>query len=96
MAIHSPNTGIIDYAALTLSFAEDFKEAGGHVFTGFEVGSFGLQPILSLCLCQVGQSIHHTLETRYFKIIVLILFIIIIFMKEQRACLLVSMQPRRY
>ena len=38
MAIHSPNTGIIDYAALTLSFAEDFKAAGGQVFTGFEVG----------------------------------------------------------
>ena len=37
MAIHSPNTGIVDYTVLTRSYAEDFKEAGGHIYTGFEV-----------------------------------------------------------
>ena len=33
MAIHSPNTGIVDYAEVTKSYADDFKQAGGKVFT---------------------------------------------------------------
>ena len=37
MAVHSPYTGIIDYGQVTKSFAEEFKERGGCVYTGFEV-----------------------------------------------------------
>ena len=37
MAIHSPNTGIVDYAQVTRSYAEDFKQTGGEVYTSSEV-----------------------------------------------------------
>ena len=37
MAIHSPNTGIVDYAEVTRSYADDFKQVGGRVFTRSEV-----------------------------------------------------------
>ena len=37
MAVHSPYTGIIDYGQVTKSFAEEFKERGGCVYTEFEV-----------------------------------------------------------
>ena len=37
MAIHSPNTGIVDYVQVTRSYAEDFKQAGGKVFTSSQV-----------------------------------------------------------
>lgn len=37
LALHSPNTGIVDYAMLTRSYAEDFKDSGGHIYTGYEV-----------------------------------------------------------
>lgn len=37
MAIHSPNTGIVDYAEVTKSYADDFKQAGGKVFTSSKV-----------------------------------------------------------
>ena len=40
MAIHSPHTGIVDWARVTRAYAEDFKQAGGVVHTGFEVGSY--------------------------------------------------------
>ena len=39
MAIHSPHTGIVDWARVTRAYAEDFKQAGGVVHTGFEVDS---------------------------------------------------------
>ena len=37
MAIHSPNTGIVDWAVVTRAYAENFKEAGGTIYKGFEV-----------------------------------------------------------
>ncbi len=37
MAIHSPHTGIVDYAKVTRAYAEDFTAAGGHVHTNYEV-----------------------------------------------------------
>ena len=37
MAIHSPNTGIVDWALVTRAYADDFREAGGTIYTGFEV-----------------------------------------------------------
>ena len=37
LAIHSPNTGIVDYRSVALSFAEDFRQAGGTIVTGFEL-----------------------------------------------------------
>ena len=36
-AIHSPNTGIIDYAEVTRMYGEDFKKAGGDIYTSYEV-----------------------------------------------------------
>ena len=41
MAIHSPNTGIVDYAEVTKSYADDFKQAGGKVFTNSKVKTLG-------------------------------------------------------
>ncbi|GAA2173129.1 L-2-hydroxyglutarate oxidase [Arthrobacter parietis] len=35
--LHSPHTAIVDYGAVTRSFAEDVVAAGGTVHTGFEV-----------------------------------------------------------
>ena len=42
MAIHSPNTGIVDYRSVALSFAEDFCQAGGTIVTGFEVSHLAM------------------------------------------------------
>lgn len=39
-AIHSPHTGIVDWALVTEYYATDFKNAGGTIFTDFEVKSF--------------------------------------------------------
>ena len=36
-AIHSPHTGIVDWRAVALAYAEDFKQAGGDVYAGFQV-----------------------------------------------------------
>lgn len=40
-AIHSPHTGIVDWALVTEYYAKDFKNAGGEIFTDFEVKKFG-------------------------------------------------------
>ena len=37
MAIHSPNTGIVDFAAVTHSYSEDLYDRGGEVITDYEV-----------------------------------------------------------
>ncbi|NXD11728.1 L2HDH protein, partial [Nothocercus nigrocapillus] len=37
MALDSPYTGIVNYRQVALSYAEDFKEAGGTILTDFEV-----------------------------------------------------------
>ena len=37
MAVHSPNTGIVDWGRVAKSYAEDFKQSGGNIFTDFEV-----------------------------------------------------------
>lgn len=39
-AIHSPHTGIVDWALVTEYYAKDFKNAGGTIFTDFEVKDF--------------------------------------------------------
>ena len=36
-AIHSPYTGIVDWAQVARSYAEDFRTAGGDIYTNFEV-----------------------------------------------------------
>lgn len=36
-ALHSPNTGIIDYREVTLAYAKRFRENGGEVLTGAKV-----------------------------------------------------------
>ena len=36
-AILSPNTGIVDWAEVARSYGEDFKKAGGEIYTGYEV-----------------------------------------------------------
>ena len=41
-ALHSPETGVVDFAAVARAYAEDVGAAGGSVVTGCEVG--GLRP----------------------------------------------------
>lgn len=36
-AILSPNTGILDWAEVARSYGNDFKKAGGDIYTGYEV-----------------------------------------------------------
>lgn len=36
-AILSPNTGIVDWAEVARSYGDDFKKAGGDIYTGYEV-----------------------------------------------------------
>ncbi len=38
-ALHSPETGIVDFRAVTRAYAEDLLEAGGEIATGCEVSS---------------------------------------------------------
>ncbi|XP_040189440.1 L-2-hydroxyglutarate dehydrogenase, mitochondrial [Rana temporaria] len=37
MALDSPHTGIVDYKQVCQAYADDFRDAGGSVLTGFEV-----------------------------------------------------------
>lgn len=39
-AIHSPHTGIVDWALVTDYYAKDFKNAGGTIFNDFKVKQF--------------------------------------------------------
>ncbi|CAL8095736.1 unnamed protein product [Calicophoron daubneyi] len=39
-AIYSPETGIVDWRVVALSFAKDFTSCGGKIFTGFEADTF--------------------------------------------------------
>ncbi|KAG1685232.1 L-2-hydroxyglutarate dehydrogenase, mitochondrial [Nymphon striatum] len=41
-AIWSPNTGIIDYKAMNLSFGNDFENNGGHIYLNYEVNDMKL------------------------------------------------------
>jgi 2-hydroxyglutarate dehydrogenase len=50
-ALHSPNTGIADFAAVARALAEDVREAGGSVTTGCEVTSVD------------GSTVHHARGT---------------------------------
>ncbi|XP_058970075.2 L-2-hydroxyglutarate dehydrogenase, mitochondrial-like [Pocillopora verrucosa] len=43
-AILSPNTGIVDWAEVARSYGEDFKKAGGEIYTGYEVTDFTCSP----------------------------------------------------
>jgi L-2-hydroxyglutarate oxidase len=40
-AIHSPNTGIVDYVQVSQAYATEFQEAGGDLFTNSEVINIG-------------------------------------------------------
>ncbi|XP_073729568.1 L-2-hydroxyglutarate dehydrogenase, mitochondrial isoform X2 [Misgurnus anguillicaudatus] len=42
MALDSPNTGIVDYRLMALSYGKDFQEAGGSVITSFEASDITL------------------------------------------------------
>lgn len=39
-AIHSPHTGIVDWALVTEYYAKDFQDAGGEIFFNFEAKKF--------------------------------------------------------
>ena len=54
MAIHSPNTGIVDWSQVAQSYAEDFKEAGGTIFTGSKVKCLIEIEVLSSVTCDNG------------------------------------------
>lgn len=41
-ALHSPNTGIVDYEVVSLQLAKDIQELGGTIITGFEVNGIKL------------------------------------------------------
>lgn len=41
-AIHSPHTGIVNYAEVTRNFVQDFKQQGGDVYLNFELEKFEL------------------------------------------------------
>lgn len=43
-AILSPNTGILDWAEVARSYGDDFKKAGGDIYTGYEVTDFTCSP----------------------------------------------------
>lgn len=78
MAIHSPNTGIVDFSVVSASYAEDLCERGGEVITDFEVTNpcvlpcimFGCQ-VLRECIAVVracilfppGHRFHHGEDT---------------------------------
>ena len=40
MAIHSPNTGIVDWKRVACSYGDDFMAGGGTILTGREVCLF--------------------------------------------------------
>ncbi|XP_072511752.1 L-2-hydroxyglutarate dehydrogenase, mitochondrial [Notamacropus eugenii] len=42
LALECPSTGIVDYTRVAAAFAEDFRESGGSLLTGFEVSSMQL------------------------------------------------------
>uniref|UniRef100_A0A4X2M1D4 L-2-hydroxyglutarate dehydrogenase, mitochondrial n=1 Tax=Vombatus ursinus TaxID=29139 RepID=A0A4X2M1D4_VOMUR len=46
LALECPSTGIVDYTRVAAAFAEDFQEAGGSLFTRFEVSAVQLAPDL--------------------------------------------------
>ena len=39
-ALHSPQTGIVDFAAVTRSYADNFTDFGGKIHLGFKVTGF--------------------------------------------------------
>lgn len=39
-AIHSPHTGIVDWAIVTKHYAKDFEKLGGQIIYNFKVNSF--------------------------------------------------------
>ncbi|KAJ7379936.1 L-2-hydroxyglutarate dehydrogenase, mitochondrial [Desmophyllum pertusum] len=43
-AILSPNTGIVDWAEVARNYGDDFKKAGGDIYTGYEVTDFTCSP----------------------------------------------------
>lgn len=56
-AILSPNTGIVDWAEVARSYGEDFKKAGGKIYTGYEVTDFTCSPESS---CSQEKEAGHT------------------------------------
>jgi (S)-2-hydroxyglutarate dehydrogenase len=41
--LYSPDTGLVDFAAVTRAFAADVRDAGGTIATGFEVGGVSVR-----------------------------------------------------
>ncbi len=59
-ALHSPNTGIVDYAVVTRSFARDVVESKrGAIFLDFNVEDCKLQPdhTVRVTGCELGQKV---------------------------------------
>lgn len=63
-AIWSPHTGIVDWAQVTRSYAQDFEESGGSVHLDFKVSAFHLDTTCSQ-VCIVNESTNETLRTRF-------------------------------
>ena len=50
-AILSPNTGIVDWAEVARSYGEDFKKAGGEIYTGYKVRRYSCLYLLFIASC---------------------------------------------
>ncbi|XP_014772158.1 L-2-hydroxyglutarate dehydrogenase, mitochondrial [Octopus bimaculoides] len=62
-AIHSPHTGIVDWRQVALSYGENFKKCGGHIFTDFAANKFSMStenlkyPVTVMGDVKKGQAI---------------------------------------
>lgn len=64
-AIWSPQTGIVDWALVTESYGNDFKQAGGDVFLDFQVKKFTETPTNSQYPITVLGSDDNAVQTKY-------------------------------
>lgn len=53
MAIYSPHTGVVDFGKVARSYGEDFKQNGGKLVLGFQVGT------VIMCLGQYNASLYY-------------------------------------
>ena len=49
MAIHSPYTGIVDYNKVCAAYAEDLREAGVDIYTGYKASPVNI-------ICFISQT----------------------------------------
>lgn len=69
MALHSPHTGIVDFALVTEYYGKDFQKGGGDIHLNFEVGfgkDRGSLDVTSLVVCSCSPlASYHTFCIRF-------------------------------